>query len=1197
MMLLKSIELQGYKTFAGRTTFEFAGSITCIVGPNGSGKSNIADAIRWVLGEQSYRLLRGKKTEDMIFSGSESRSRAGMASVNIIFDNTTGWLPVDFSEVSIVRRAYRDGTNEYLLNGQRVRLRDITELLGRSGLSERTYTVIGQGLVDAALALRAEERRSLFEEAAGTGIYRTRREEAQRRLETTQRNLERVEDILSELKPRLRSLERQTRRVERYEQVEKDLKALLKEYYGYHWYRAQRDLNQARETARVQESIYETVRQEQDGLDQKLTAWRAKIQGLRARLGSWHRESSQLHNQRETITRDLAVADERLRSLDVQKQTALSELARMEGQINLYQERLSTAEVDATRLSEELAEARSQLASATETLQTLQSEREQAAKSLNEIRAKIAEITNNQNRTQARLVERQSNLERQYASLDKVLQTLSQFDCERKEIQTRLKAAENTYQQISAIRQLAEKTLGIHRQKLEKTNQTREDTARAISECTTSLARMNTQLGVLEQAERALTGYADGTRLLLKSIQDGQLNGARGALSSQLDVPVDLEVAIVSALGEFLDAVILEDTATTENGLDLLLANASPGAMLVIDGLTPPPPLASSHLEGVIGVASTLVKAPPELRPAVDLLLGQTLVVSDRRTARLALRDQPLTTRAVTLQGEVFYATGPVSIGHQGHSSTISRPRQRRELQEQVSTLEDQISLLQAEIKGIDQTLSLLRSEENDLSQDLEDTLRQESVAAETCSQLSLELERVNRNAKWQRDQHDELQVEIKDGETEIRGITATLSQLQVELAQSQDLLHQEQSVLSELSLAEYQSQLSYWTTQAAVTEQAMQNASAQYRERKTDLEEAHHARNQVLAYIDSFEQEICQVEVAKQENRRQESDIIKQIEALRVFIDPTENELAQAEAEQDQVHQTEGKTRQNLSIAYRNHSQAQLTLTRQQERLNNLRERIENDLGLVSFEYDQEISGPEPLPLDGMVERLPRVGELPDDMEENIKRQRLQVRRMGAINLDAQEEYQEVKQRFEFMTTQVEDLHKAERDIREVIAELDVLMERDFRKTFEEVANEFRQVFTRLFGGGSARLVLTDPDNLTETGIDIEARLPGRRTQGLSLLSGGERSLTASALVFSLLKVSPTPFCVLDEVDAMLDEANVGRFRDLLLELSENTQFIVITHNRNTVQAADVIYGVTMGRDSVSQMISLKLDEVAQVV
>jgi chromosome segregation protein len=332
-------------------------------------------------------------------------------------------------------------------------------------------------------------------------------------------------------------------------------------------------------------------------------------------------------------------------------------------------------------------------------------------------------------------------------------------------------------------------------------------------------------------------------------------------------------------------------------------------------------------------------------------------------------------------------------------------------------------------------------------------------------------------------------------------------------------------------------------------------------------------------------------------EIRERESEVIRKIEALRSKISPAEAELSQIDVQRSELMAAEAKARRGLTTAYRLHSQAQLTFTRKQEQLDNLRERIENDLGLVSFEYDADISGPTPLPIGGMVESLPRLKELPQGMEKTLQRQRTQVRRMGSVNPEAQSEYKQVKERFDFMTAQIDDLHNAERDIKQVIAELEAIMQREFRITFDKVAAEFRETFTRLFGGGSARLLLTDPDDLTQTGIDIEARLPGRKTQGLSLLSGGERSLTAAALVFSLLKVSPTPFCVLDEVDAMLDEANVGRFRDLLRELSENTQFIVITHNRNTVQAADVIYGVTMGRDSVSQMISLRLDEVAEVV
>jgi len=1196
-MLLKSLELQGYKTFAGRTAFEFAGSITCIVGPNGSGKSNIADAIRWVLGEQSYRLLRGKKTVDMIFSGSESRARASMASANIIFDNASGWLPIDFSEVSITRRAYRDGNNEYLINGQRVRLKDISELLGSSGLSERTYTIIGQGLVDAALALRAEERRRLFEEAAGIGLYRSRREEAQRRLETTNRNLERVEDILAELKPRLRSLERQARRASQFEQVEGDLKVILRDYYGFHWYQAQRELNQEREAANVQETLYKAVQDEQAGLDEKMAALRDQIGGLRARLGSWHRESSQLHTQRGEITRKLAVSDERVRSLVDQKGSAQNEFSRLEQQASLHRGRLSKADSTKTRLESEHAEALTQVKVSKQALSARESERISADQVVHRIRKVLSEHTNNLNRQSVLLAERQSQTERQVVALENAIKGLSSAEVDNKAAESKVQATKRALLGIVEIRVGAENDIKALREKKNNAENLKRDLVDERSEIKAEFARYSAQKEVLESAEKALAGYASGTQLLLKTAKDGKLAGARGALSSQLDVPEEIETAIAAALGEYLDAVLLENDHSSVEALDILLNKAVRGAILPIYAITPPTPITKSEGIGVLGVAADLVRTSPELRPAVDTLLGGTLVVRDRTAVKSALQGQPLNARVVTLQGEVFFASGPITVGQHVGSSTISRKRQRRELGERITKIKARITKLDRAVGSQDDYLTDLINKEIELTESLNQALRQEKTALETQNQAVLELERLERQVQWQREQREKLETDIQHGEIETQEISQSVAHLEQEFKNAQETLREQQFILNALSLNEVQSQVSYWNTQVAVAEGALKGAREQLIERENILTSTIDTRDQLQVKIVSFNLQIEDLDVKKIDLQRLETEVVKKIEGLREYIDPAEAELTEAENHRNGLRDVESKARQGLSVAYRRHSQAQIALTRKQEHLDNLRERIENDLGLVSFEYDDEISGPTPLPFGGLVESLPRVKELPEGMEETIKRQRAQVRRMGSINPDAQDEYKEVNERFEFMTAQVDDLHKAERDINEVIAELDIIMEREFRVTFDKVAQEFREIFTRLFGGGSARLVLTDPDDLTETGIDIEARLPGRRTQGLSLLSGGERSLTATALVFSLLKVSPTPFCVLDEVDAMLDEANVGRFRDLLRELAENTQFIVITHNRNTVQAADVIYGVTMGRDSASQMISLKLDEVSEVV
>ncbi len=398
---------------------------------------------------------------------------------------------------------------------------------------------------------------------------------------------------------------------------------------------------------------------------------------------------------------------------------------------------------------------------------------------------------------------------------------------------------------------------------------------------------------------------------------------------------------------------------------------------------------------------------------------------------------------------------------------------------------------------------------------------------------------------------------------------------------------------LAEMDLAEAQSQASYWNTRLAVVERAREDARLRREEREKELARFDTRRFELTTRLHEAETSLSGLDESKASLRERETHLHTRIEELRVFIEPAENDLETAEQEESRLQEAEANSQRSLAHAERTLGQVQLEQMRKQEALDNLRQKISDDFGLVMFDYAADITGPVPLPFEGMVEELPVVTEVSPELEQQLIQNRTHLRRLGPINPEAKQEFDRESERYAFMKTQVEDLQKAEQDLKKVIAELDELTKQEFSKTFDAVDKQFRAMFTRLFGGGSARLALTDPDNLVETGIEIEARLPGRREQGLALLSGGERSLTAVALVFALLKVSPTPVCVMDEVDAMLDEANVGRFRDLLQELSRDTQFIIITHNRNTVQAADVIYGITMGRDSASQIISLRLDQV----
>jgi len=1193
---LKSLELQGYKTFASKTTFEFASGITAIVGPNGSGKSNIADALRWVLGEQSYTLLRGKKTEDMIFNGSEHRARAGMASAHILFDNTVGWLPLDFTEVGMTRRAYRDGHNDYLLNNQHVRLRDLNEILAASGLSERTYTILGQGLVDASLALKAEDRRRLFEEAAGVGLYRVRREDALKRLDNTARNLERVLDIMSELEPRLRSLERQAKRAIEFSRAQADLKVILREWYGYHWHRAQQELATARESVKGQEARVIEARKAHQKAQAGYNTFRQKFVGLRAELNTWHRAAADLHSQREEVSRELAVLEERRRSMLAAQTSMLMDKERASDEEKVVRARIEETEQEFLRLQAEYDEAQKQLNEAQQKLQTRQLDRATLEEKLQSARALIEKWTTQRAESQARLDELTSRVESLQTRLSEVSKSIESAEANARMASEKYAEARKKREEIeNVLRQVQEKEEKGKKEveRLESERRVKND------ERTNRLGdhtRAKTQMEVLEQAEQSLAGYADGARFLLDAARQFKLKRTRGALSAALDVPANLETAISAALGDTLDAILL-DADEIEDALQLLESEGSGRAVLLpVENLSREP-LAKPNDSDCLGVASELVKVNDELRAAVRVMLGHTLIARDRASARRLIQDLPTHARVVTLRGEVFRGDGLIIAGKTASAgaSALSRPRQKRELTESLAALSAQIESsnrevdsLSAQITDAARQLSQAEGEARDARVRLEETQGLEN-------QAGLESEAARRQLDWQKSQQSQLQAELNDAVSSRNNLQGSLSEIESQSMSAQGEVKLLSSQLTETDLAETQTQATYWGTRVAVVERAVADARARKEERGKEVERFDVRRVEISARLQEGDTSLGELENSKTSLREREGALHVQIEELRVKIDPAEKDLESAEQEEARLQDAEANTQRSLATAERLAGQVQLEQLRKQEALDNLRQKISDDFGLVMFEYAEEVSGPVPLPLEGMVEELPVVTEVSPDLESQLAQNRSRVRRLGPVNPEAKQEFDAESERYTFMKAQVDDLRKAEADLKQVIAELDELTKQEFSKTFDAVDKQFRAMFTRLFGGGSARLSLTDPDNLVETGIEIEARLPGRREQGLALLSGGERSLTAVALVFALLKVSPTPVCVMDEVDAMLDEANVGRFRDLLQELSKETQFIIITHNRNTVQAADVIYGITMGRDSVSQVISLRLDQVTE--
>lgn len=1197
-MRVKHLELQGYKTFATRTEFVFDEGITAIVGPNGSGKSNIADAVRWVLGEQSYKTLRGKSTEDMIFSGSESRPRMGMAQAALTLDNSDGWLPVEFSEVTIARRAYRSGENEYLLNGNRVRLRDITELLAKGGLSRRTYTVIGQGLVDAALSLRPEERRALFEEAAGITIHQAKRDNAIAKLEATQQNLLRVNDIISEIGPRLERLKRQAERAQEYAQLSQELEGLLRFWYGYQWRQGQKALLQAQSRAREQRTQLEGRRQELAGLEHRIAQVRMQQAEKRAQLSQWHRESSVLHAEAERLQRELAVCQERKRLLSQQRDEILREIAPLKVTRQTQWEKIAQIEEELSRIESQFEEVAVQVREAQKQLDHHEGQRQTLMGQLAALRQRAFELSTGLADRQNRLAQLDERREELRQEREEHRQAVAGQGAQKAIVEERLQAVKSQIDALQSQVQALTAQKGDKEREIEASQERQAQLQASLAEVQRQEERLLARQELLARMREEMAGYQAGVRRVIQAAGAGQLSGIVGTVASLVEVPSELETAIEMALGPHGQDIVVETWADAEAAIGFLKRTKGGWAtFLPLDRLKEISRFAAES-EGSIGKAIDLVKFDERFGRVFSHLLGDTLIVADLDVARRL--EIPLSTlsplrpfRLVTLTGEILYSDGTITGGateEQGEG-LLAHEREWRELPDRLTALRRKRQELEEQGQRAEESHRQLLAALADL-EDRESELRAASQARATeADAAERQIERLAQEIEWRRGLERQLDEETAALDEKAVGIGQEMEKLKADQTLVQEKIAALASQLEAMTGDELYEQLARLKTALAVTEQSREDRMTILRSHQTNLE---HLAGQIAAKqkrADELAQEGAALADQIEELQASEEELSRQIQALAGLIEPTEAELVELESQQAVLEGEESDCRSRLHRYETIYSQAALEMERRRDELVNLRQQIQNDLGLVELEMTELIPGQPPLLLKPLVSTLPSVEELPESLEDEIRRLKIQLRRAGPINPNAPAEYAETLERHTFLTTQVEDLEQASRSLRQVIAELDQLMEADFRKTFEAVAAEFKECFTTLFGGGTAKLVLTDPENLMETGVDIIVRPPGKRQQSLALLSGGERALTAAALIFAILKASPTPFCILDEVDAMLDEVNIGRFRKMLQELADRTQFVVITHNRGTIEAANTIYGVSMGEGSVSEVISLKLE------
>ena len=1178
---LKSLELQGYKTFASRTLFEFAPNITAVVGPNGSGKSNIADALRWVLGEQTYSLLRGKKTEDMIFSGSETRPRVSMASATITFDNSEAWLPIEFADVVIGRRAYRDGENEYSLNNQKVRLRDVSELLSECGLGQRTHTIIGQGLVDAILSLKPEERRRLVEEAAGIGLYRERREESLRRLEATRRNIERAKDILAELRPRLNQLERQARRARDYQQVRDDLLEALRTWYGHHWYRQQDAVLHARDRASRQDHFGDDLRQRQEAAERELSAIREHVNAERRRWQALSSETMALRTERENPARRVAVAEERMRWLREQESLLQGELVSNEADLAALQERR-------TQLRAELEERTREL----DSLSAAAAGIETGSRRVEQLQRKTQELVTRRDNHGAKRAERialRTHLEERVRSLDSKRQGRLQEAGERaqalEEARSRRREAELAWDRAGQQVRSLDLRLEELRRELESQEGKHSSMVAEQTRARAELTKISAALEGLRMS--AASGRQPLARLVQEHGEGGQLPGWIGRLAAHIRVRAEHRLAIVAALGAFAEGLVFRSEEDLRRALAWLETQEGWGdvGLVALGSISAAARVTVPTDSSSIGLGSDLVECSPAYRIVVDRLLSHTLVVHDREGADRLAPWLPAGAQIVTLAGEVFLSTGAV-IGRREPGAAPDPSFEAR--------LEAARANQWKKVEQWDREISAGAKQLEDTRRGLSEVEGALSLAKDGEVEARLSRERITLTLDAAEERHARVLQEIRSLDEERAGLAAQQAELEAgELLSNQEQMHWE----AELSAA--RALLGGEAPGLGGEEPALERLRRQVDEnrRRDDEVQAQESRltESARQRRERLELTLATLRETQEERELHQGSLLEvegRLASLDADLRSSGEQLEQLEATRSGLEADAVRARTELQAAERASSHAQIELAKREQELAGLSRRIQDDFGLVAFDFDESQTVQVPLPIEGLAERLERVKELPLEVESQVERLRAQLRRTGPISPEVQLEYEETVQRFEFLTQQLSDLDEAESQIHQVVAELDDLMEREFARTFEAVSVGFKQSFVRLFGGGSARLSLLPSEDGTASGIEIEARLPGRREQGLSMLSGGERSLTACALIFAMLNASPTPFCVLDEVDAMLDDANVARFCEMLRELGRETQVVVITHNRQTIQFADVIYGVSMGSDSASRIVSLKLNE-----
>lgn len=1184
-MYLKRIETIGFKSFADKTVVEFERGVTAVVGPNGSGKSNISDSIRWVLGEQSAKSLRGGKMEDIIFAGTSTRKPLNFAEVTLVLDNSCQSLPIDYDEVSITRRVYRTGDSEYLINKQKVRLKDVIDLIMDSGIGHDSLSIISQDKVKAIVEARVEDRRVIIEEAAGVLKYKMRKKEATRKLESTSDNLSRVQDIIFELEDQVEPLRKQSEKAEKYTVLKKECSESEISVLAYDI----KTLNDQMERSKKERKEVEfehlsingkiaTDERRMDNLKQTQQAQEQQLEALQTELVETSELIQKLQGQRDVLK-------ERHKNASSNKEQLTEQQVELEQQLELATKQLELATSSMKETESRLLAKQKQLNQVTEEYQHLE---ENLKTELESTREAYFEDVNELASVKNQYISINQQIKKTEVTLERISGDENKSLIDRETLRREQEGFKQEYDKLSA--QLKEKREEY--QILQKTHQHSlkqlEMETNRFRQLTHQVDKMMNRLQWLEDAQKDFSGFNEGVKKILKAREQNQINGIEGAVAELVSVPKELELAMDVVLGPVMQQIVTTSDDAAKNAIDFLKRHHAGRATFlplnVIKSRVLPMDVLNriQNNQDVVGVASQLVGYEERYRQIVENILGSIIVTKDLNVAKNLAKQLNYRYRIVTLEGDVINAGGAMTGGavkRQG-SSLLRQKNEIEDCQKKIAELNEEVEQskglqqeLQEVVKNSEKQLSKLQSAGERLKDKMSET-NQQKLAFEYREKAQnerdelLRIERREHESEYKQlvEKNNDLAESRLRLENRIESAKGIIDTLEEQLEQQEEMKTQLMEVMTELKVEV--AKLETALTSEIATHYRLQEESGQAKERLAELINRLEQSEQEMLGNDD---EVISLETQIEQQKESRESIVEKIQEQRLTLTKVSQELEILEREVRESHKIHQKMTESIN-------QLDVAIGKVD---------VEMDLMIKKLEEEHQMT------FDYANEHYPLKGSI-EEVKQKIRSLKGQIASLGEINVAAIAEYQRVKERYEFLTTQRDDLIEAKANLEETINEMDQEMTIKFKETFDLVRVEYIEIFKKLFGGGTADLVLTDPHDLLNTGVEIIAQPPGTKLKTSNLLSGGQKALTSIALLFAILKVRTVPFCVLDEVEAALDEANVSRYANYLKAFSKETQFIVITHRKGTMEKADVLYGVTMQERGVTKLVSVRMDNVS---